>query len=122
MNQGIYGALSQGMCNSLFPRTYITATKTTTCKCSFAKKYCSCHEMLVVQALLLLALQSEGVYMAPIVGETDPMTCKDPIQCELDQILEEALLNETENRVKIENAFAEIPEFVKVCVAKTQSS
>ena len=72
--------------------------------------------MLVVQALLLLALQSEGVYMAPIAGETDPMTCKDPIQCELDQILEEALLNDTENLVKIKNAFAEIPEVVKVCL------
>ena len=71
--------------------------------------------MLAVQMLLLLALLSKGVYMAPVM-DTRSTTAGviDLTQQILDETFERALLND-ENQLKIEQIFATTPEYVKVC-------
>ena len=68
--------------------------------------------------LLLVVLLSVGVHMAPVMegGGCEATTGgSDPIQDELDAILKEALLNNTENLDKIKMAFGETSGDIKVC-------
>lgn len=74
--------------------------------------------MLVVQVLLLLALLSETVHMAPVLVVEEEKVDTDPAseQCELDQLLTVLLLNDTENLDKIKKAFSTTPSGeAKVC-------
>jgi hypothetical protein len=66
--------------------------------------------MMDIRVLFFLVLLTDGVHMAPMIG-----TEIDPIQGEVDQILEEALLNNSQNLAKMEAVFAYSTEYIKVC-------
>ncbi len=75
----------------------------------------------MISVFLLLVLLCVGAHTAPTreLGEVDPPVDDDPTLEELSQILEEGLLNNTQNLETIRAAFEVEPGAVKICVLLT---